>query len=140
MTSLVIVYTQFMYVSKSYARTFTYNSVNNLYLANNIKQFISKDGMNNLINGLKNNNYIDITSCSTEYFTEYIYCETLLDNLNVKQVIFTKSNLDELKANLPSGLSEKMKQFINYINYKESNIYRIIVEFNDESFATLILN
>lgn len=138
MTSLVLIYTQFMYLSKSYARTFTYNSVNNLYLANNIKKYINSDGLSNLINGLENSNYIDITSCSTDYFTEYIYCETLIDSLEVKQVIFTKANLDDLKTNI-DGLSEKMKQFINYINYKNTNNYRIIVEFNDESYATLTI-
>lgn len=138
MTSLVIIYTQFTYLSKSYSRTFTYNSVNNLYLTNNIKEFINDDGLNNLITGLNDKNYIDITSCSTEYFTEYIYCETLMDNLGVKQVIFTKANLDDLKTNMDC-LSEKMKQFINYINYKNTNNYRIIVEFNDETYATLTI-
>ena len=138
MTSLVIVYTQFMTVSKSYFRTFNYNSVNNLYLANNIKKFIINDGLDNLKNGLNDNIYIDITSCPTDYFTEYIYCQTLLDNLNIKQIIFTKSNLDNLKNNL-DGLSEKMKHFINYINYKDNNAYRIVIEFNDETYATLII-
>ena len=32
-----------------------------------------------------------------------------------------------------------MKQFINYINYKNTNNYRIIVEFNDETYATLTI-
>ena len=139
MTSLVIVYTQFMYLSKSYSRTFNYNSVNNMYLANNIKMFINNDGLDNLINGLTANNYIDITSCPTEYFTEYIYCQTLLSNLNIKQVIFTKSDLDDLKNNL-SSLSEKMKQFINYINDEENDKYRIIVEFKDETYSTLLMD
>ena len=139
MTSLVIIYTQFMSISKSYARTFAYNSVNNLYLVNNIKNYIKSDGLNNLISALSNSNYVDITSCSTDYFTEYIYCETLMDNLNVRQVIFTKTNLDELKNNM-NGLSEKMKQFVNYINYKNTSGYRIIVEFNDETYATLTID
>ena len=139
MTSLVIIYTQFMSISKSYARTFTYNSVNNLYLVNNIKNYIKSDGLNNLISALSNSNYVDITSCSTDYFTEYIYCETLMDNLNVRQVIFTKTNLDELKNNM-NGLSEKMKQFVNYINYKNTSGYRIIVEFNDETYTTLTID
>ena len=139
MTSLVIIYTQFMSISKSYARTFAYNSVNNLYLVNNIKNYIKSDGLNNLISALSNSNYVDITSCSTDYFTEYIYCETLMDNLNVRQVIFTKTNLDELKNNM-NGLSEKMKQFVNYINYKNTSGYRIIVEFNDETYATITID
>ena len=140
MTALVIIYTQFMTISKSYARTFTYNSVNNLYLVNNIKQFIKEDGIDNLINALNENNYIDITSCPSDYFTEYIYCRSLIENSNIKQIIFTKQNLDELENNLDDGLSEKMKQFIKSINYDDVNNHRLIVEFNDETYATLAVS
>ena len=138
MTSLVIIYTQFISVNNGYTRTFNYNSVNNLYLVNNIIEYIKQDGLSELKNGLNDQYYIDITSCSTEYFTEYIYCETLLDNLNVNKVIFTKANVTELKNNM-NGLSEKMKQFINYISLNETNSYRLIVEFNNESYATLLV-
>ncbi len=139
MTSLVIVYTQFMTISKSYSRTFTYNSVNNLYLINNIKEFIKYDNLDTLIETLNGNNYVDITSCSTDYFDEYLYCRNLIENSNIKQIIFTKENLEELENNLDSSLSEKMKQFIKSINYSETNSYRLIVEFNDETYATLLI-
>lgn len=140
MTSLVIVYTQFMTISKSYARTFTYNSVNNLYLVNNVKEYIKDDGFDKLIKELENKLYIDITSCPTSYFINYIYCRSLVENSNIKQIIFTKQNLEELENNLDGGLSEKMKQFIKSINYDQKNSHRLIVEFNDETYATLILS
>ena len=137
MTCLVIVYTQFMTISKSYSRTFTYNSVNNLYLVNNIKNFIKKDGIDKMIETLDSVKYIDITSCSTDYFIEYASCRSLIENSNIKQIIFTRQNLKELENNLDNNLSEKMKQFIKFINYGDTNNYRLIVEFNDETYATL---
>ena len=140
MTSLVIVYTQFMTISKSYTRTFTYNSVNNLYLVNNVKEYIKDDGFDKLIEELDNKLYIDITSCPTSYFINYIYCRSLVENSNIKQIIFTKQNLEELENNLDDGLSEKMKQFIKSINYDDVNNHRLIVEFNDETYATLVVS
>ena len=140
MTALVIIYTQFMTISKSYARTFTYNSVNNMYLVNNVKEYIKDDGFDKLIEELDNKLYIDITSCPTSYFINYIYCRSLVENSNIKQIIFTKQNLEELENNLDDGLSEKMKQFIKSINYDEANNHRLIVEFNDETYATLVVS
>ena len=48
MTSLVIIYTQFRIVSNSYFKTFNYNSVNNLYLTNNVKEFIKTQSIDEL--------------------------------------------------------------------------------------------
>ncbi len=137
MTSLVIIYTQFRIVSNSYFKTFNYNSVNNLYLTNNVKEFIKTQSIDELKKMLDNADYVDLTSCA--YFTEYIYCEALFDSIGANKVIFTKEDLSSLKNNLPSNFSEKLKQFINYINYGNNNNYRLIVEFSDETYASLLV-
>lgn len=137
MTSLVIIYTQFRIVSNSYFKTFNYNSVNNLYLTNNVKEFIKTQSIDELKKMLDNADYVDLTSCS--YFTEYIYCEALFDSIGANKVIFTKEDLSSLRNNLPSNFSEKLKQFINYINYENNNNYRLIVEFSDETYASLLV-
>lgn len=89
---------------------------------------------------LNNNNYVDLTTCPTDYFTEYLYCQSLINKLNIKTILFTKedtSNLvDSLKTNNP--FDEKMKKFINLISSdKEANKYRLIVEYKDGTFASL---
>ena len=140
MTSLVIVYTQFVTISNSYYRTFTYNNVNDLYLVANIKEFIKSDGYDALTNELNDSSYVDLTSCPSDYFNEYIYCRSLIENSNIKQIIFTKQNIEQLKNNLDSNFSEKMKKFIKSIKSENTNSYRLIVEFNDETFATLIVS
>lgn len=140
MTSLVILYSQFVSINNSYNRSFSYNNVNNLYLVKNIRDYLSEENLNKLISSMEESNslYIDITSCPNEYFTEYIYCETLLNTINVKTILFTKENVNELKDKLKDvDLTEKMKSFINYINSTTDNNYRLIVEFNDDTYATL---
>ena len=140
LTSLVIIYTQFISISNSYSRSFRYNNVNNLYLVNNVKAYIATDGLEKLINSLNENNYsyIDITSCDSQYFTEYIYCESLLKQSNIKTILFTKEDITDLKNNITTtNFSEKMKEFIKYINNSKESNYRLIVEFNDDTYATL---
>jgi len=55
---------------------------------------------------------------------------------NVKTVLFTNENLVTLKNNT-DGLNQTMIDFINYINYETTTGYRIIIEFNDNTFASL---
>ena len=138
MASLVIIYSQFVSINNNYNRSFQYNNVNNLYLVQNIRNYISKDGLEELIEKLENVEYIDITSCSNEYFTEYIYCETLFKYSDVKTILFTREDLTNLKNIIStSNYNETFKNFIKYINYTQEGNYRLIVEFNNETYATL---
>ena len=69
MTSLVILYSQFVSINNSYNRSFSYNNVNNLYLVKNIRDYLSEENLNKLISSMEESNslYIDITSCPNEY-------------------------------------------------------------------------
>ena len=104
---------------------------------NSLRTPVEKLKIDELKKMLDNADYVDLTSCS--YFTEYIYCEALFDSIGANKVIFTKEDLSSLKNNLPSNFSEKLKQFINYINYGNNNNYRLIVEFSDETYASLLV-
>ena len=48
MASLVFIYIQFNSVNNGFNRTFKYNSVNNLYLTNEVKKFIINNGTENI--------------------------------------------------------------------------------------------
>ena len=80
--------------------------------------------------------YIDITSCPNAYFSEAEYCNVLMNASNVKTVLFTNADLTNLKDNT-TNLNQTMLDFINYINYEPVAGYRLIIEFNDNTFATL---
>jgi len=149
---LLFMFVQFQKIRANYDASFKYNTVNSLYAANNIRNFILNDGFNNLIADLNSNNsYIDITTCPSAYFTETGYCNNLFSSLNIynpqgtnniNKVIFTSEDLRGLKTylnNTPvNGFSEGMKAFIKGIKTSnDSNKYRLIVEFNDNTYATL---
>lgn len=140
MTSLVIVYTQFVALNNSYKTSFQYNNVNSLYIANNIKQFIKNDNFSKLVNNLSNSQYLDITNCSNDIFKEFLYCELLFDNMDVKTVLFTNEDIKKLKENIDStSFSQEMKSYIKKINNSIGNNYRIIIEFNNNQFVTLVV-
>lgn len=141
MTSLVFIYIQFNSVNNGFNRTFKYNSVNNLYLTNEVKKFILNSGSLKLTQALDDNSlsYLDLTTCSTSYFTEYIYCQTLFDNIKAKKVLFTTSDVTNLKAEVASNnsISSGLATFIKAINSSNTGSYRIIIEFEDDTYATL---
>ena len=136
LTSLVILYTQFVTINNSYSTSFKYNGINELFLTNNIREYIKEDGLDYLIKSLNTNSYIDFTDCSNEYFIEYIYCKTLLDTSSVKTILFTNENVDDLKKQT-NIFNSKLSSFIQSINTSTGNGYRIIVEFENDNYATL---
>lgn len=139
MTSLVIVYTQFATLNNSYKTSFQYNNVNNLYLVNNLRNFIKDDGLDKLIQLLDNNEYVDITSCPSYLFDEYLYCRLLVDNSNMKTILFTNEDISTLKEQIDNtNYSQTMKNYIKKINNSTENSQRLIVEFEDETYATIL--
>ena len=137
--ALVIIYVQFVAVDNSYYKSFKYNNVDKLYLANQLKQFINGDNANELYSDIENISYADITSCDA-YFIERTYCRNLINAIDAKQVLVTKldtsSILDKLKEN--KIVSSDMYTFISN-NKSLENGYRLIIEFNDNTYATLKL-
>lgn len=139
LTALVIIYTQFISINNSYYRSFRYNTIDDLFAVNNVKEFIEKDSLNNIVSNMKDKNYLDLTSCSTQYFKEYNYCKTLLEYLNIKTLLFTYEDVTNLKNELKQNnlLSEGLRSFVKTISANKNNKYRLIVEFNDDRYATL---
>ena len=137
--ALVIIYAQFVTVDNSYYKSFKYNNVDKLFLANQLKQFINGDNASELYSDIENISYADITNCDA-YFIERTYCRNLINTIDAKQVLVTKldtsSILDKLKEN--KIVSSDMYTFISN-NKSLENGYRLIIEFNDNTYATLKL-
>ena len=94
--------------------------------------------------------YIDITDCkSSRYVLEgeqetpiRAYCKNLYDTLNVKTLLLSIENLENLKQRVATAyvlpFSQKFRDFIQYIKYDGMDgEYRLIVEFKDETFASI---
>lgn len=144
LTTLVVVYAQFRMINSSYNYTFKYNTVNSLYLTDGIRNYLQENILPSLISELKNNDqkYIDITNCSETYLGNKNYCQNLFKVSEVKQIIITDDNLDQLKQKLDEirYLDENMIDFIKTVKYEGlSDTYRIIVLFEDSTYASIKL-
>lgn len=140
-STLIFVYIQFEKVRNSYQTSFEYNTMNGVYGANTISKYLKENGIENLNNTIKSGAaYVDITNCPGGYLSNTSFCHRLLTDLKVKKVFYTPSDVTEFKNKVgQSAISNKFKQFIRTIKPKKSESgHRIIVEYEDETYATIL--
>lgn len=162
---LIALYVQFNNIINNFDRDSRYNSVNNLYATQNIKNFILRDATGNFYTNLKNlldknikegnSHFLKIiTNCSgnsanayqTNACTNFDY---LTRFYNVKQIIFTLDTINLLEIDYQLLSNSNLERFIRSIKndteakYDENGNtiydYRIIVEFTNNEYATLTM-
>ena len=148
-TVLIFLYTHYYTIKRSYDTSFKYNTVNGLYALSNVRSFLEENDIYILTQGLNTTSYIDLKNnnlqtANTTYFNE------LMTGLNIKYLIFTNQNIDNLINQINNGTAlnsdtneyEDLKKFIKRIDFDNkdtSNNYRIIAEFNDNTFASILV-
>ena len=139
---LIFMYAQFKNINRSYQYSFKYDTVEGLYLANNILNFINDDNYDKLVNETSNRaeKYIDITNCDIDLFKSSSYCDLLFEKSQVEQIIFTEENLTELKKH-SQNITQEFKNYIKQIQTtNEKNDYRIVIKYKNGTFATMRFN
>lgn len=139
---LTFMYIQFKNINRSYQYSFKYDTVEGLYLANNLVNYINNDNYDILVEKLNTNQegYLDITSCDLELFQTPLFCEQLIQKSEIKQIIFTNENTSKLKANMQK-LDNDLQEYIKKIKtINTENDYRIIIKYNDGTFTTMRFN
>ncbi|MBP3920234.1 MAG: LamG domain-containing protein [Bacilli bacterium] len=147
---LIFMYSQFKNITRSYEYSFKYDTVEGMYLANNIINYINQGSYDILVQTLNNSeqDYLDIYSdindrivgCDINIFETPIFCSDLFKLSQVERVIFAKEDLKELKNNMKE-LPEDLKDYINNIKVLNSfNDYRIIVKYKNGTFSTMRFN
>lgn len=148
-TVLIFLYTQFYTIKRSYDTSFKYNTVNGLYALDNVRDFLVENDIYILTQGLNTTSYIDLIENNLQP-TNQTYFNTLIDGLNIKYLIFTKQNIEDLinQINSETALTsenyeyEDLKKFIKRIDFDNQDTndnYRIIAEFNDGTFASILV-
>ena len=137
---LIFMYVQFKNINRSYQYSFRYDTVQDLYLTNNILNFINESSYDKLVARLETeeSGFIDITTCDVELFSTCTFYESLIEKSEVNKIIFTKENLTNLNKN---NLSSDIVDYINQLKVTNTkNDYRLIVKYNDNTFASLRFN
>lgn len=138
---LIILFTQYIVIQKSYDKTYNYNGVISIYQTKEIVDYLSKEEASFVIQKLGNtpSGYFDITDCSA--LTNKTYCQKLFELLNVKTVIISLNDLSGLKTSLNTSniYSENLFDFINYVDTKTNKKYRVVVEYQNGAMGSLNL-
>lgn len=157
-STMIFIFVQFRRINNEYQRSFTYNTVESIYATREINKYILKNGYEKIkeymsertVDGeaAKPELYVELydgNTCSSVYLYEVEYCNRLMKNLNVKQVIVTYSDITNFKEKVDTmdEFDSDMKRFIHYIKYdtEDSEITkrRTIVSYQDGTYATLKL-
>lgn len=140
LTTLVFLYVQFSNVKRSYDISFRYNTINDLYYAKELSNYLRSDGYQIIASQVNSNNYLDITNCI--YSGEL--CSKIKDKIKAKQIIYVNSSIiplqNEIKNN--SSLSKfdpEFKKFILNLTEDSDGRNRLIIEFEDLTFASVTI-
>lgn len=131
---LIFLFIQFTTLSNKYEESYKYNTVEGLYSARNIRNYIQTEIHTNTLfeENINSNTYLNITNC--EYFINSDYCLKLFELENINNIYVTLNAFDK---DLFNTFSNDFKQFINKINSQGTEKYRLLIEYNDSTFATI---
>lgn len=139
-TVLIVIFANVRKLSINSNKTFKYNRPNDVMLLESFADYLIQDDV------VKNAkfNYADLSDCTSSYLTDKDTCSFLISTSNIEKIIMTKNDLASLKeevAKETSAYSNDFAQYISSINNEyDTNGYRLVAEFNDGTFANIILN
>lgn len=143
-TTFLTLYVQLRRVVNSFNDSFYYNTIDELYGADTIREYISINGYNKLATIIDSQEakykYVNITSCSDSYFINTNYCQLLFEKLKIENIYFTSSNINKLieDSNVRQIFSNEMVKYMKTIVPINNSVkYRIIVEYKNNRYATL---
>lgn len=159
LTVIIVLYTQIKSVVRTYNKSYNYDNVSSLYALSNFRSFLlTGDNYDKLVSKYQENKNTNSSVCGKNYvfvscsiFNATNYCDTLLNvmgitttNIRPQQIIFTSSDLDELKScDLKHEAGMLKDSFVDYILSlnidKEDNKYMLIAEFDDNTLASINL-
>lgn len=132
---LIYLFIQFTNLNSNYNDSYNYNTVEGLYSLRNIRYYILRDNdvQAYIENNLLTENIIDVTDCSI-FEEDYSYCKKLFELENIKRIFITKNKFDKT---IFLDFDIDFQKFINKINSEGNEKYRLLVEFNDSTYATI---
>lgn len=131
---LIFIFTQFTTVGSTYEESYRYNTVENLYALEDIKNYILSDvtALELIDNSINPDKIIYITDCSI--FTSEDYCKKLFELEGIDQIMISNNYFD------PNNISindEEFLTFIRKIKGSGNQKYRIIASFKNFTYSTI---
>lgn len=136
--TLLYLFIQFRTIVQSYNTSFHYNTVNALYVTNQIKDYLTANNLKILTDDLEKGSvgYIEISKCDTKYFPDTNYCKELMRQSNVNKVIYVSGKNPAVGPDFSKDFSE----FIARNTNSDENMYYLLAEFQDSTYGALKMN
>lgn len=135
--TLIFLYIQITSLKNSYNESFKYDTIPGIYKAKLLSNYLEETGYSDIVTALGDNSYVDITNC----IYASTLCTDIINKIDAKTVLFTQNDITSFKNEL--NQVNLNKKFIKYIkkleNIKENANYRIIIEYNNETYASIIV-
>lgn len=145
-TVLVYLYVQFANLKHNYDTSFRYDTIPGLYGLKEVDKFINKTyGYSDLKEEVDENKYIELykNGCNLIYFSDnYSYCDTLMENLNIKYLLLVSSDLLTIKNSLKENnkYSNGLYKYIRKLKYTvDDKKYILVAQYNDNSFSNIVI-
>ena len=139
-STLIFIYIQFEKVRNSYQTSFSYNTTNGVYGANAILTYLKENGMENLDKRIDEGDaYIDLTNCPGSYLSTTAFCHRLLTDLKVHKIFYVSNDVTNFKSKMDqAAISNKFKSFVRSIKEPDTAGYRLLIEYENEEYATIL--
>lgn len=149
LTVLIFLFVQFKNLMVNHKKSYTYNSVENIYDLGSLADYfkaneISNSALKNALNAVGNDNNIEIynqtSGCLSSVLNDGTVsaCNTLAETMDLDYVLYTDSDIDNI--DLSKINYQDMRDFIDKINAtKIKDKGRLFAKFKNGNFATIAM-
>lgn len=142
LSTLLFLYIQANNINRSYNESFSYNTVQEVYLLKSFKEYLLSNGYHELVTKIEEEKlaYINITDCPILYLTNDEICVELKNDSNINQLLIAKESYLYTDS-ADESISFGFKTYIEKLNFKKtSNKYVIIGEFKNNTYSYIRMN
>lgn len=142
---LVFMFVQMRTISNGYDRSFSYNTIPGIYITSEIAKFVTNHNYERIKLEIDDRVGDSFVIMGKDYYSNYqsdvnLVWNEMLEHANVKTVVVTEENCSELKQSGTNLLDSKFKKYIKSLKVENiETLYRIIIEFNDNTYASVML-
>lgn len=141
---LVFMFIQIRTIITGFDRSFSYDTVPGIYIANEFSKFIKNIDYSTTKDRINANGYVvkgkDAYSAYVNNYGVDVNesWNSMITSANVKTIIICKENAIEVKNAFEGTFSTKFTEYIKHLKVDDVNDeYRIIIEFNDNTYASI---
>ncbi len=125
--ALILLYNTFIGMVVNNKNNILYDDVANIYKTYYVKEYLELKELNSILG----DNQIKEITCEELGNTG---CSKLVNSFKIVKMYITKYNLEDYDK---TKYEEKLNNYIKSLTYKDKDKYRLIVEYPDNSFASI---